>query len=888
MLFGALRRSANVLVRRNPSPQLHGYAVNLERAPVIMSLLQLPDDFYDWYKAQTGDTPRSEVLTHCRRELLHTIWCLLLDGKFMEACKHGIVIVCPDGMSRRFFFHLFTYSADYPEKVLLATTRSLGKCPCLKCTIPSEQFHELGTVNDDNRRAKKARVVTKKHQSMVDRARYLIYRAKKAIKGPVVKHLLQPESWVPTKSAFFIMNPFTWDMYRMLVPDLMHEFELGVWIAVFIHLIRILFAHGGDAITNLNLRYRLMPTFGRDTIRRFSNNTSAMKKLAARDYEDILQCSLPVFENLLDEEFAVDNEIIQDLLFAHAYWHGLAKLRMHTTFMLACLKEATRDLGYQLRRFARTTCKTFVTKELPREEAARRKQYTKKLQDANRTGAAPSREPSASTKIKTFNGNTIKTHFLGEYVPTIPFIGTSDSYSMVTGELEHKRGKAFYGRTSKNDAITQISNLERREAELTKIAAQVRAQEADTAVADTPPDASTSTRGKKRKRAAGVNKPAKKRKPTLGFAEAESLSYTPPDEHPGDPAFKNFRLKLQTHLLGRIHHPEYSTDGSEYTTVDRNRLFIVNNRIYIHKVLCVHYTSYDVRHGQDSMNSRTHADIMTLAPEDSTDDHPYAYSRVIGVWHCEVQYMGYGQLTPAKTVPLLFVRRFHLDKSWKGSFKRRRLHRIEFVPETDDNAYGFVNPDKVIREAHLVPAYAHGATPRLPFPSLGRKKGQENDWRYYYVNFFVDRDMLMRYLGGGVGHSYRVIVRDPPKEPEEVLEEEDWGDEPEEPLPAAAHAVPDVSEDKESSDDGGDDDDDDDDDGNDAAGVEENELDGEDSEEDSEEEDSEEESDDDYAGGGGGDGDGGDGDSDSEYLGPEDGEDGVDDRLLHLASGSLQ
>ena len=32
-----------------------------------------------------------------------------------------------------------------------------------------------------------------------------------------------------------------------------------------------------------------MPTFGRSTIRRFHANVSAMKKLAARDFEDILQ-----------------------------------------------------------------------------------------------------------------------------------------------------------------------------------------------------------------------------------------------------------------------------------------------------------------------------------------------------------------------------------------------------------------------------------------------------------------------------------------------------------------------------------------------------------------------------------------------------------------------
>lgn len=41
----------------------------------------------------------------------------------------------------------------------------------------------------------------------------------------------------------------------MFVPNLLHEFELGVWKAVFTHLLRILYAAGGDAIQKLNERY---------------------------------------------------------------------------------------------------------------------------------------------------------------------------------------------------------------------------------------------------------------------------------------------------------------------------------------------------------------------------------------------------------------------------------------------------------------------------------------------------------------------------------------------------------------------------------------------------------------------------------------------------------
>jgi hypothetical protein len=37
-----------------------------------------------------------------------------------------------------------------------------------------------------------------------------------------------------------------------------------------------------------HLRYHQVPTFGNGVIRKFVNNTSEMKRLAARDFEDIL------------------------------------------------------------------------------------------------------------------------------------------------------------------------------------------------------------------------------------------------------------------------------------------------------------------------------------------------------------------------------------------------------------------------------------------------------------------------------------------------------------------------------------------------------------------------------------------------------------------------
>ena len=48
----------------------------------------------------------------------------------------------------------------------------------------------------------------------------------------------------------------------MLVVDLMHEFELGVWKTLFTHLIRLLYAAGNGSdkfVVKLDHRYVLLP-----------------------------------------------------------------------------------------------------------------------------------------------------------------------------------------------------------------------------------------------------------------------------------------------------------------------------------------------------------------------------------------------------------------------------------------------------------------------------------------------------------------------------------------------------------------------------------------------------------------------------------------------------
>ncbi|KAF7291080.1 hypothetical protein MKEN_01491700 [Mycena kentingensis (nom. inval.)] len=272
---------------------------------------------------------------------------------------------------------------------------------------------------------------------------------------------------------------------------------------------------------------------------------------------------------------------------------------------------------------------------------------------------------------------------------------------------------------------------------------------------------------------------------TLDFAESEALPYKPPEfhshvsssrnhplnisawlsENEGDPALKNFQRNLKNHLLTRVLHPEYSSDGSEYTATNRNNIFIVNNRLYRHKVLRINYTSYDIRREQDSMDSR-HADVMMLAPEDSDDEHPFSYARIIGIFHCDVQHRAF-TATSRRRPQLPFCG--SVVSVWTRRGKAGSSAGVSIASSS------FPTPTTAL------PAFAHGSTEWQPdMDSVGRP-GEHDDWRFHYVNFFVDRDMIMRYLGGGVGHSYQIVVPDP--EPDEANYQEEESDEEDQPQP---------------------------------------------------------------------------------------------------------
>jgi hypothetical protein len=90
----------------------------LHNETTLTDFHQLPDSFPQFGSTfhQKWKSQKRQILTHCHRELMHAVWSKILDDNFIDAYTYGIVIKGVDGIERRVYPRLFTYSADYPEK----------------------------------------------------------------------------------------------------------------------------------------------------------------------------------------------------------------------------------------------------------------------------------------------------------------------------------------------------------------------------------------------------------------------------------------------------------------------------------------------------------------------------------------------------------------------------------------------------------------------------------------------------------------------------------------------------------------------------------------------------------------------------------------------------
>lgn len=76
--------------------------------------------------------------------------------------------------------------------------RDKGVCPCPRCRMPKEEFRDLGTRSDMDRRKTLIREDDDNRKRKIGIAREIIYDKRYAVGNNNVEQLLKPDSLVPT------------------------------------------------------------------------------------------------------------------------------------------------------------------------------------------------------------------------------------------------------------------------------------------------------------------------------------------------------------------------------------------------------------------------------------------------------------------------------------------------------------------------------------------------------------------------------------------------------------------------------------------------------------------------------------------------------------------
>ncbi|KAJ3540488.1 hypothetical protein NMY22_g4264 [Coprinellus aureogranulatus] len=287
-------------------------------------------------------------------------------------------------------------------RVLIATIKSRSDCPCPVCLVKKKDLGRMGSAEDIAFNKANPRVDSVSRQKEVENARAAI-QGGLAVAGDALYRLLS-HSGVPINAFSSRLFGTGFNIFSAIVVDILHEYEIGVFKALFLHLIRVLeaSASGSVLVHQLDRRYRAVPTFNQ-TIRKFSTNVSQLRRRAARDYEDLLQCSIPAFQGLLPEPL---NELVLRLLYLNA-------------------QDTTSQLGKEFRRFIRSIDKIKTVELL--SEARKRERSQKAKKDKLESPGTGAEVPKRATKGKGKGKGRKKNEDQGEVQVDVNAEGGADT-----------------------------------------------------------------------------------------------------------------------------------------------------------------------------------------------------------------------------------------------------------------------------------------------------------------------------------------------------------------------------------------------------------------------------------------------------------------------------
>ena len=210
---------------------------------------------------------------------------------------------------------------------------------------------------------------------------------------------------------------------------------------------------------------------------------------------------------------------------------------------------------------------------------------------------------------------------------------------------------------------------------------------------------------------------------------------------------------MKQHLLPRIRLQLAEVNGWEvdgFSSPDNlieplgdwQAVMLKRDRFYKYNIMHINYTTYDIRRGDDVINTRTsHSNIMMLnsAFAEDPSKHSFCYAHVLGIFHANVVYLGEKNLDYCpQRLEFLWVRWYCIKAGVQSGWKALKPDRVHFPLMAGNlDASGFLDPADVLRGCHIIPAFCQGQVHPNGKPFSGIAQDQ-NDWFSYYINQFVN------------------------------------------------------------------------------------------------------------------------------------------------------
>src|SRR5882762_4883161 len=122
---------------------------------------------------------------------------------FIPASSHILRTILKSKSSSPFSI----YAATTPDitRILLASIKDRGRCPCPRCLIPKDRIQNMGMTQDRQQRITLKRVDSDQRRFNVANARRLIYDLNYAVDSKSLAAFLKAESLVPTLVGYELL-----------------------------------------------------------------------------------------------------------------------------------------------------------------------------------------------------------------------------------------------------------------------------------------------------------------------------------------------------------------------------------------------------------------------------------------------------------------------------------------------------------------------------------------------------------------------------------------------------------------------------------------------------------------------------------------------------------